>query len=107
MLLQMVLSAVVLQVRDPAAQFACIGRISPGFARQESIESVGSALICSRDFDTKVVVIEGLPTLRELWFEEKGDHRLVRGGAHKSGVGVVNITLSAYAEKTGPCVIGE
>jgi len=27
---------------------SCIGRISPGFARRESIESVGVARVCSR-----------------------------------------------------------
>jgi len=57
------------------------------------------------DFDTKVVALEGLPTLRELWFEEKGDHRLLRIVAHAPGVGGVSVTLSAYAEKNGPCLI--
>ena len=59
------------------------------------------------DFDTRVVALEGLPLIREFWFEEKGDHRLVRIVVHDSAVGEVNITLSAYDEKTGPCVIGE
>ena len=59
------------------------------------------------DFATQIVELSGLPLIRQLWFDAEGDHRLVRIVVHDSAVGKVNITLTSYEKKDGPCILEE